>query len=60
MPDMSPFELRTLAEAKFGKARWLVKLAAETGVNVPTVERWARGEWRITEKVATHVRAVCS
>lgn len=58
MPEMTPSELRTLAVAKFGPD-WTAKLAKATGVNHATVERWAGGVWPITDRVATHVRAVC-
>lgn len=59
MAEMSNYELVALAKAKFGKTGWLAKLASETGVHIRTVERWVKGEVRITDRVASHVRAVC-
>lgn len=59
MAEMSNYELVRLAKEKFGPVHWLTKLASETGVHIRTVERWARGDVRITDRVASHVRAVC-
>jgi hypothetical protein len=55
---MTPFEMKTLAERRFG-GDWLRLLASETAVNERTVRRWADGTCRITGRVESHILHVC-
>ena len=56
---MTPYEMKSLAIAKFGPDGWITKLSRAMAVNERTVRRWYYDECPITQRVASHIKLVC-
>ena len=56
---MTPYEMKSLAIAKFGPEGWITKLSRAMAVNERTVRRWYYDECPITQRVASHIKLVC-
>jgi hypothetical protein len=55
---IGPETLRAVGEALFGES-WIAPLAADLGVNVRTVERWATGKQETFPGLADELLSLC-
>jgi hypothetical protein len=54
---MSPDQMHDLCvEVYGGESGWKTKLAADIGVSERTIERWACGEYPVSERMANLIR----
>ena len=53
---MSPSDLEDLCISAYGASNWTTKLASDIGVSERTVQRWAKGEYPILERMAILIR----
>lgn len=57
--SLLPDEMRQLASAKFGAAKWLQGLARATSVSERMIRRWEDGSIPINGRIESLIRRVC-